>query len=139
MLLKINKLKTFSRINYTMLVKSFHRGIVAAALSLPIIFSGIESALAESATFTLINGTSRNLEEFYASPPQVNDWEEDILGVDVLAPGESIKINMEDGREDCLYDFKGTLGPSDDGSVGRGELIQSSVNVCNGGTYEYTD
>lgn len=120
-----------------MLVKSFHRGLVAAALSLPIIFSGIESALAEPATFTLINGTNRPLLRFHASPPQVNDWEEDILGLDVLEPGESIEINMEDGRPDCLYDFKGTLGPSADGSVGEGELIESNVNVCDGGTYTY--
>lgn len=122
-----------------MLGKSFHRGIVAATLSLPIISFSIQSALAESVSFTLINKTSRNLEEFYAAPPHVDDWEEDILGRDVLPPGESIKITIKDGREDCLYDFKGVLGPSPDGSVGRGELIQSSVNVCDGGTYEYSE
>ncbi|MGL5061224.1 MAG: hypothetical protein ACRC62_14725, partial [Microcoleus sp.] len=65
-----------------------------------------------------------------ASPPSVNDWEEDILGRDVLLSGESATITIQDGREDCLYDFKGVLGPSDDGSVGRGELIESGVNVC---------
>ena len=122
-----------------MLVKSFYRGLIAAALSLPIISFSIQSAIAESVSFTLINKTSRNLEEFYAAPPQVDNWEEDILGTDVLPPGESITITIKDGREDCLYDFKGILGPNDDGSVGRGELIQSGVNVCDGGTYEYTD
>ncbi|HLO49815.1 MAG TPA: hypothetical protein VK211_15470 [Kamptonema sp.] len=122
-----------------MVVKSFQRVIVAAALSLPIISFSIQSALAESVSFTLINKTSRNLEEFYAAPPHVDNWEEDILGRDVLPPGESITITIKDGREDCLYDFKGVLGPSADGSVGRGELIQSSVNVCDGGTYEYSE
>ena len=122
-----------------MLVKSFHRGMVAAALSLPIIFLGIQSALAESASFTLINRTSRDLEEFYASPPQIQDWEEDILGVDVLPAGESVEITIEDERPDCLYDFKSVLGPSPDGSTGSGALIQSNVNVCDGGTYEYTE
>ena len=96
-------------------------------------------AQTESVTFTLINNTSRVLEEFYASPPSTSDWEEDILGVDVLAPGESTEITIDDGREDCNYDFKGVLGPSDDGSVGRGALIQSSVSVCDGGTYSYTE
>lgn len=98
---------------------------------------GAQSASAESVTFTLVNSTSRVLEEFYASPPSTDDWEEDILGVDVLAPGESTQITIDDGREDCHYDFKGILGPGE--GVGRGALVQSSVNVCDGGTYEYTE
>ncbi len=122
-----------------LLVKSFHRGILAAALSLPIISFSIQSALAESVSFTLINNSSRSLVRFYASPPHVEDWEDDILGTGVLAPGQSTTITIKDGREDCLYDFKGGLGPSDDGSVGYGELIHSNINVCNGGSYEYTD
>lgn len=98
---------------------------------------GAQSASAESVTFTLVNSTSRVLEEFYASPPSTDDWEEDILGVDVLAPGESTRITINDGREDCLYDFKGVLGPGD--GVGQGALVQSAVNVCDGGTYEYSE
>ncbi|MBW4682354.1 MAG: hypothetical protein KME19_19880 [Microcoleus vaginatus WJT46-NPBG5] len=99
----------------------------------------IQSVLAqtESVTFTLTNGTERVLTEFYASPPSTQDWEEDILGVDTLAPGASVEITIDDGREDCNYDFKGRLGPSEDGTVGEGELIQSAVNVCDGGTYTY--
>lgn len=96
-----------------------------------------QSASAESVTFTLVNKTSRVLEEFYASPPSTDDWEEDILGVDVLAPGDSTQITINDGREDCHYDFKGVLGPGE--GVGRGALVQSSVNVCDGGSYEYTE
>jgi hypothetical protein len=90
---------------------------------------------AQAVKFTLINATNRVLEEFYASPPQVDDWEEDILGVDVLNPGESVVITIEDGRSDCYYDFKGVLGPGK--GVGRGELIESKVSVCDGGTYTY--
>ncbi|MEG4404495.1 hypothetical protein [Microcoleus vaginatus] len=122
-----------------MLVKSFHRGILAAALSLPIISFSIQSALAESISFTLINRTSRNLLEFYAGYPSEREWADDILGRDVLAPGESATITIGNAHEDCRYDFLGVLGPSDDGSVGRGELIQTNVEVCDGGTYEYTD
>lgn len=124
-----------------MFKQSFRNGIAALLLSLPIVSLTAYSALAqtESVTFTLTNKTSRTLEEFYASPPSKDDWEEDILGVDVLAPGESVEITIDDGREDCLYDFKGVLGPSEDGSVGRGELIQSAVSVCDDETYEYSE
>ncbi|MCT7948396.1 hypothetical protein NG798_01195 [Ancylothrix sp. C2] len=91
------------------------------------------------ATFTLVDKTSRPLKAFYAAPPQVDNWEEDILEGKPLMPGESVKVTIDDGRPDCKYDFKGTLGPAPDGSVGRGELIQSAVEVCDGGSYEYTE
>ena len=117
----------------------WHSSLAGLAVALVGSALGAQPAAAEydSVTFTLINSTSRVLEEFYASPPSSSSWEEDILGVDVLNPGESIEITIDDGREDCLYDFKGVLGPGN--GVGRGALIQSSVSVCDGGTYEYSE
>jgi hypothetical protein len=112
---------------------------VAAAIALSTISlfaSAPAQAEAEAVSFTLINGTSRALEAFYASPPSTDSWEEDILGGYPLSPGEEIEVTIDDGRDDCLYDFKGDLGPGD--GVGSGSLIQSSVSVCDGGTYEYT-
>lgn len=117
--------------------RSLNQLFLATVLALPIVGLNIQSALAEAVSFTLINRTDRVLQEFYASPPSVNDWEEDILGSGVLEPGESRTIIIDDGREDCLYDFRGVLGPAPDGSVGEGALIQSAVSVCDGGTYEY--
>lgn len=117
--------------------KSFASVAAAIALSLPAIFWQSSPSLAqtESATFTLTNMTERDLLEFYASPPDEESWEEDILGADVLGPGESIEIVIDDAREDCYYDFMGVLGPGD--GVGEGALIQSGVEVCDGGSYEY--
>lgn len=117
--------------------RSLSKLFLATVLALPIVGFNIQSALAEAVSFTLINRTSRDLLQFYASPPSVSDWEEDILGQGTLPPGESVTITIDDGREDCLYDFKGVLGPAPDGSVGEGALIQSAVSVCDGGTYEY--
>ncbi|MBD2039178.1 hypothetical protein [Microcoleus sp. FACHB-672] len=123
-----------------MIHKSFRFITASALLALPLVALSIQSVLAETeaVTFTLTNNSTRVLEAFYASPPSTDDWEEDILGVDVLAPGESVKITINDGREDCKYDFKGRLGPSEDGTVGSGELIESAVEVCDGGTYGYS-
>ena len=80
--------------------------------------------------------TVPELLEFYASVPEEESWEEDFLD-EPLGPGESIEVIIDDWREDCLYDFMGVLGPSPDGSVGEGALIQSGVEVCDGGEYEY--
>lgn len=90
-------------------------------------------------SFILINKTGRVLEAFYASPANTREWEDDILGVDVLPPGESVEIQIQDGRDECNYDFQGMLSASDDGSVGEGSLIQSNVDICDLETYEYFD
>ena len=112
--------------------------VIAAAITLSTLsLFASAPAQAEAVSFTLVNGTSRTLEEFYASPPSTDDWEADILGVDVLPPGESVEITINDGREDCQYDFKGVLGAGS--GVGRGALIQSKVSVCDGDSYEYTE
>jgi len=119
--------------------KRFGSVAAAIALSLPAIIWQTNASLAqtESASFELVNMTDRELLEFYASPPDEESWEEDILGEDILGPGESVEIVIDDAREDCLYDFMGVLGPAPDGSVGEGALIQSGVEVCDGGYYEY--
>ncbi|MBC7825443.1 MAG: hypothetical protein H7126_16565 [Candidatus Parcubacteria bacterium] len=110
-------------------------GAIATAFSI-ISFNALSAQASEPATFTLVNSTNRPLLEFYASPPSSNNWEEDILGRGVLEPGESTEITINDGRSDCLYDLKGVLGAGD--GVGRGELIESQVHICDGETYEYS-
>lgn len=117
--------------------RSFNPLVAVASAVIPaIVLIMPQIALAQAVSFTLINGTSRDLLEFYASPPDEESWEDDILPV-VLGPGEEIEVIIDDGRPDCVYDIMGVLGPSDDGSVGEGALIQSAVNICDGDTYEY--
>ncbi|MBD1884692.1 hypothetical protein [Microcoleus vaginatus] len=81
-------------------------------------------------SFDLTNQTSRNIERFFASPANVNSWEEDILGTEVLRPGQKTKITIQDGRENCMYDFRARLGAAPNGSVGPGDMIQSQINIC---------
>jgi hypothetical protein len=81
--------------------------------------------------FTLINEINRPMERFFASPSNTDNWEEDIFGDKfVLKPGKKVKITIDDKRKDCIYDFKATLGPSPDGSVGRGDMVQTKINIC---------
>ncbi|HIK12052.1 MAG TPA: hypothetical protein IGS52_17640 [Oscillatoriaceae cyanobacterium M33_DOE_052] len=128
---------------------SFIKSVVAIALSLPLVASTGYGTLAQAeddtdsetdtgpVTFTLINKTSRDLIEFYASPPSTDDWEENILDGKVLPPGGEAKVTIDDRRPDCRYDFKGVLAAAEDGSVGEGALIQTGINVCEDPTYEY--
>lgn len=91
-------------------------------------------ATAEPVTFTLVNGTDVTLMEFYASPPSTEEWEEDILGEEVLEPGERVQITIADGRDDCDYDF---LGVFEDEYGNEEELVHEEVAVCDGETYVY--
>lgn len=101
----------------------------ATACVLLLAFTGSVAAT-DPITFTLINGTDYTIMEFYASPPSTDSWEEDILGRDVLEPGEAVDITIDDWREDCLYDF---LAVFDDDT----ELVHERVSVCDGEEYTY--
>ncbi|NEO84675.1 MAG: hypothetical protein F6J87_10535 [Spirulina sp. SIO3F2] len=94
----------------------------------------------EAAEFTLVNDTDRPLVEFYVSPPSSEEWEENLIPEDAyLGPRKQIQVVINDGRPDCAYDILGVLGPSEDGSVGEGELIHSGVEICDGTTYTYAE
>ena len=89
-------------------------------------------ANAQDRNVLVINETRHTIVEFYASNIGVDVWEEDILGEDVLPVGQSVNINIDDGTEACLYDFKAVF---DDGE----ELVRNRIDVCTIGTYRYTE
>ena len=89
-------------------------------------------ASAQDRNVLIINETQHAIVQFYASNIGVDDWQEDILGEDVLPVGQSVNINIDDGTEMCLYDFKAVF---DDGE----ELVRDRIDVCTIGTYRYTE
>ncbi|MBB4081449.1 hypothetical protein [Brevundimonas lenta] len=77
------------------------------------------------------NQTGWTMTHFYASDSRIEDWQEDMLGEDVLSAGASIMMNIDDGSGACLYDFKARF------SNGQ-ELTRMRVNVCEIADYYYT-
>ena len=43
---------------------------------------------------TIVNNTRLYIHEVYVSDTNINDWEDDILGREVLSPGESVQLNI---------------------------------------------
>lgn len=85
----------------------------------------------ESKRVKVINETEHNIVQFFASRIGTNDWEEDILDVDILKPGEAVNVNF--GNSDfCLYDFRAVF---DDGD----SLVRNRVNVCELDVYRYSE
>lgn len=108
-----------------------HAGAIAAVAA----FAGLAVAGTASAAdrhVEIINHTKHTISHFYASNTGSNDWEEDILGKDELAPGESVSVDIDDGTGKCKFDFKAVF---DDGD----SLEKSNINVCEIESYEYTE
>src|SRR2546421_8099936 len=56
--------------------------------------------------FALHNETGVEINELYVSPHSSDDWEEDILGQDTLASGESVEIHFSRKEKSKLWDLK---------------------------------
>ena len=56
--------------------------------------------------FVLNNETGVEIHELYVSPVSNDDWEEDVLGVDTLADGDSVKVVFEDRDKHVHWDLK---------------------------------
>ncbi len=89
------------------------------------------AALAADHRVTIVNETNNTMIRFYASNSGRTSWEEDILGNRVLKPGQSVRVNIDDGTGACVFDFRADF---DDGD----KLTRNSINVCEISTYRYT-
>jgi len=92
----------------------------------------VAPANAQDRNVRIINETQHTIVQFYASNVETDDWQEDILGQDVLPVGQSVNINIDDGTGACLFDFKAVF---DDGD----ELVRQGIDVCSISTYTYTE
>jgi len=79
---------------------------------------------------TVVNNTGFTMVKFYGSNTGSDNWEEDILGNDVLPSGSSVDINFDDASGYCKFDFKAVFEDGD-------ELVRQNVNVCEVGTFTY--
>ncbi len=87
---------------------------------------------AEDRRVRIINETSYTITEFYASNVGADTWEEDILGLDTLPPGESVVINFDDGTGYCKFDFKAVFSDGD-------EAVKRGVDVCEISSFRFTE
>ena len=100
-------------------------------LSMFFVLLASAAAFAGAQDFVLVNKTGVEINAVYVSPSKSNDWEEDILGDDVLENGQNVRINIDDGSGACIYDFKAEF-------TNGQELTRSRINVCEVSEYTYT-
>lgn len=81
------------------------------------------SAIALDRRVVVHNGGDEPIFNLYGSNQGTSDWEEDILGDDVLMPGSEVRVDFDDASGFCLFDFMARF------ESGR-EDTEYGVNVC---------
>lgn len=71
--------------------------------------------------FNLVNNTGQTIEQVYVSPSRVNSWGPDILGANVLPPGQAVWVVPQ--LSDCVLDIRVVF------QGGRSEE-RRQVNAC---------
>lgn len=121
------------------MIKTLLKAVVAAAVLVgsaaaaapPAATPMVQSKDGYDRHVTIKNRTGWTMLRFYASDSRSDDWEEDILGSDVLESGQDVRINIDDGSGACIYDFKAEFTNGE-------ELTRSRINVCEVSEYTYT-
>lgn len=104
----------------------------SAALSLALLVAGVSSAQALDRRVQIVNESSYDIREFYASNTGSKSWEEDILGKHILPAGGTVTINIDDGSGYCKYDF---LAVFEDGD----QVTSANNNVCELSVFRFTN
>jgi hypothetical protein len=88
-------------------------------------------AFAEDLVITINNTSSLALAQFFTSPADVGDWEEDVFGDGILPPGNTVDVTIADGREQCIYDLKFVME--------SGQEIVGTQDMCEEPTFTLSD
>lgn len=112
------------------LTTAFSRAAAVCVAAVAFSLAAAAPSQAEDRRVRIVNATSYTMVQFFASSIASKSWEEDILGVDVLYSGNSVMIDIDDGSNACLYDFKAVF---DDGD----EVLDEGIDVCTVGEYTF--
>lgn len=80
--------------------------LLGMLLVISLLFSSTVFAGAQD--FELVNATGGIITHVYVSPSNSADWQDDILGKDVLGDGESVNITFKNGERATHWDIKVT-------------------------------
>jgi hypothetical protein len=104
--------------------------LVAAAATFAVFSAGPSEAL--DRRVKVINNSSSIMTKFQASNKASKSWEEDILGDDVLKPGQSVMVNINDGTGYCVFDLRATF-------KGGATVVRRNINICQVASWTIND
>ncbi len=80
-----------------------NRSLLLACIFLLATFA---SSYAGKQDFLLVNKTGIDIQEIYIAPHSSEDWQEDVMGKEMLVDGKSVKINFVRQTKTKLWDLK---------------------------------
>lgn len=81
----------------------------ALVLALSVLATRAQHTPPDEPDFTLVNAGTAHIVHLYISVSTVDNWQEEILGQDVLNPGDAVNIHLSPSDADagsCLYDIR---------------------------------
>lgn len=81
-------------------------------------------ARADDRDFKLVNSSGQTVQELYVSSVELEDWEEDVLGENVLESGDQVSISFDpEVAGQCQYDILVV-------TENKAEVEVRDVNLC---------
>ncbi len=97
--------------------------LVSATAAVAAILFLQSPAFAGQQDFEIVNKTGYAIKHVHVSENDNNNWDEDILGRDMLEDGESVEISFAKGEKNCKWDMKVIY---DDGD----SAVWQDLNLC---------
>ena len=94
--------------------------LVAAALALGL--AGAAQAQTTDPSFRLNNRSNQTIMELYVSSSSLSNWGQDLLGANVLPPGQTFIVRLPNGQ--CVNDIR--IVPD-----GGQPIERMRINTCN--------
>jgi len=90
------------------------------------------AAEAADVKFDLVNNSARAVKNFFTSPTETTNWEEDVLGEETIPPGETDTVTISTADGQCIYDMRFIM--EDDA-----ELVVNGIDMCTLSSYTLSD
>ncbi len=96
--------------------------LACAAGALGLGFAGTAAAQSTDPSFRLNNRSNQTIMEIYVSSSQDQNWGRDLLGANVLPPGQTFIVRLPDGQ--CMNDIRIVV-------EGGRAIERMQINTCN--------
>jgi len=81
---------------------------------------------------TIYNNSSDDVYHVYFGRPDMEYYSRDLLGSQILDAGESIRLDIDNGRSDCTFKVKAT-------TAGDAKVWEKTLNVCTDSSWTLVD
>ena len=71
-----------------------------------LLLAAFSTSYAGKQDFLLVNKTGVDIQEVYVAPHGSEEWQEDVMGKDMLVSGQSVKIQFERQIKGKVWDLK---------------------------------